>query len=172
MLLYVSSAAAILYNFKGKHLNMRKQNIKSLVALSALLIGLNLPAFADTDPQVEPAIEASTSDAAPQEATDEGHKSHGKNRPPGMARKQSFASRLLRLKDKLTLSADQVAALEQLNADTAKNIADANAEFKSAQAEMKKLEPALDTVDVSTFRAAVDRLVAGKSGIFKALTAS
>lgn len=73
-----------------------------------------------------------------------------------------FISHVIKYKDKLALSADQVSGLEKLQADFKKQYSDIHAEEGSAYKELHALAHA-DNIDEAGMHAAADKMSAAKS---------
>lgn len=155
---------------------MRNLKIRFLVALSAILVYSLVGQTAFADSRMEGSGSKSDDDGhgmmgGPHGQGDKG-KGEGYGRGEGSGHGEGyghegghghhFISHILRQKEKLALTADQVSAIEKLQADYKKQKTDISAEEMAAHKELHKLAHA-ETVDEAGMRAVADKMSAAET---------
>lgn len=133
---------------------MHTRKISTLIALLAVLLFAGQPAFADPR-MMEEGSKSESGKYEGKEGKHEGGYGHGEGH--GMGHSMDMAGHILKQKDKLGLTADQVTAIENLRADYKKVVDATEAEHMAAHKELQTLAHA-DTIDEAGMHAVAEKI--------------
>ncbi len=145
---------------------MNTTKISTLIALLAVLLFAGQPAFADPRMMEE----GSKSEGGKYEGKHEGG-SYGHGEGHGEGHHMDMAGHVLKQKEKLGLTADQVSAIEKIRADYKKSSEDAEKDHMAAHKELQTLAHA-DTIDEAAMHGVADKIAAVKTKMIHSMVSN